>query len=68
MAEPDVPSPCVDICRMDAATGWCEGCLRTIDEIAGWASLAPDEKLVVWDRLATRREQFERLHKGVPAR
>ena len=29
-----VPSPCIAVCRMDAATGWCEGCLRTLDEIA----------------------------------
>jgi predicted Fe-S protein YdhL (DUF1289 family) len=34
-----VPSPCVDICRMDAATGWCEGCMRTIDEITVWSRL-----------------------------
>ena len=27
-------SPCINICRMHAATGWCEGCARTIDEIA----------------------------------
>ena len=28
-----VPSPCNDICRMHAGTGFCEGCGRTIDEI-----------------------------------
>jgi hypothetical protein len=33
---PVIASPCVNICHMDAATGWCEGCGRTIDEIAGW--------------------------------
>ncbi|WEJ99818.1 MAG: DUF1289 domain-containing protein [Candidatus Sphingomonas phytovorans] len=31
-------SPCVNICEMDAATGLCVGCARTIDEIAGWSS------------------------------
>jgi predicted Fe-S protein YdhL (DUF1289 family) len=30
-----VPSPCVDICRLDAQ-GLCVGCRRTIDEIAEW--------------------------------
>ena len=29
-----MPSPCINVCRMDAATGWCAGCLRTIDEMA----------------------------------
>lgn len=38
-----VKSPCINVCRMDAATGWCEGCLRTIDEIAAWGAL--DERL-----------------------
>ena len=34
-----VASPCNSVCRMDAASGWCEGCLRTLDEIADWSSL-----------------------------
>lgn len=50
-----VASPCNSVCRMDAATGWCEGCLRTIDEIADWASMDDAEKLVVWEALALRR-------------
>jgi len=32
-----VPSPCVDICRLDAR-GWCIGCRRTIEEISEWAA------------------------------
>jgi predicted Fe-S protein YdhL (DUF1289 family) len=44
---------------MDPSTGWCEGCLRTIDEIAAWAGLADADKLVIWDRLGERREQIE---------
>jgi glyoxylase-like metal-dependent hydrolase (beta-lactamase superfamily II) len=31
-----VPSPCINICRMVPATGLCEGCMRTIDEIVAW--------------------------------
>jgi len=34
--EPPPVSPCVGICLMDPATKICRGCLRTIDEIAGW--------------------------------
>jgi len=33
-----IQSPCVNICEMDAASGLCLGCARTIDEIAGWSS------------------------------
>jgi len=59
MAVAPVPSPCTSVCRMDPSTGWCEGCLRTIDEIAAWAALSDTDKLVIWDRLAERREQIE---------
>ncbi len=34
-------SPCIDICRFDATTGWCEGCGRTRSEIADWRKLTP---------------------------
>jgi predicted Fe-S protein YdhL (DUF1289 family) len=42
---------------MDPNTGWCEGCLRTLDEIAAWAALSDADKLMICDRLAERREQ-----------
>ena len=29
-------SPCVNICQINPETGYCIGCMRTIDEIAGW--------------------------------
>ena len=50
-----VPSPCISVCRIDPATGWCEGCYRTIDEIARWSSLDDDGKLGVWAELKRRR-------------
>lgn len=49
-----VRSPCVSVCRMDAATGLCEGCLRTIGEIAGWADMDTPERLAVWQQIALR--------------
>jgi hypothetical protein len=51
-----VPSPCVNVCRMDGRSGWCEGCLRTIDEIAAWSTLSDDRKRAVWALLPQRRE------------
>ncbi len=53
--EPPVPSPCVNICRMDEASGLCEGCQRTLDEIAFWSVMDEDDKRVVWAHLAQRR-------------
>ncbi|MGH8780706.1 DUF1289 domain-containing protein [Paraburkholderia sp.] len=49
-----VPSPCIDVCRMNPATGWCDGCLRTIDEIAGWSSFDDERKRTVWDAIEHR--------------
>ena len=53
-----VPSPCISVCKMDRATGWCEGCLRTIDEIAGWSRMDDDAKRTVWSELAERRARL----------
>lgn len=52
-----VPSPCISVCKMNATTGWCEGCLRTIDEIAGWSGMSDDARRLVWAELARRRGQ-----------
>jgi predicted Fe-S protein YdhL (DUF1289 family) len=49
-----VPSPCVSVCRMDAASGLCEGCLRTLDEIAAWGGLAEPDRRAVWARIEQR--------------
>jgi predicted Fe-S protein YdhL (DUF1289 family) len=56
-----VPSPCINVCRMDSATGWCEGCLRTIDEIAAWGTMVDDDKRAVWRGLEQRRLQRDAL-------
>jgi predicted Fe-S protein YdhL (DUF1289 family) len=40
---------------MDARTGLCEGCLRTLDEIAQWSTMLVGDKMAVWDALAQRR-------------
>jgi len=53
----DVPSPCVSVCHMDATTGLCEGCLRTLGEIAAWSGLADEDKKQVWARIARRIEE-----------
>ena len=49
-----VPSPCISVCRMDAATGLCEGCFRTLDEIADWGMASDDAKRALWQTLVQR--------------
>jgi uncharacterized protein len=62
-----VPSPCISVCRMDASSGWCEGCLRTIDEIAVWSVLDENEKRAVWELLPQRRDLLAAAAKDTPA-
>ena len=63
----DVPSPCINVCRMDDRTGWCEGCLRTIDEIAGWGTLDDDAKQAVRLQLSRRRVIWREIRREARA-
>ena len=49
-----IDSPCVKICTLDARSGICLGCGRTIDEIARWAGMSADEREKVMSDLAGR--------------
>ncbi|WP_308807592.1 DUF1289 domain-containing protein [Pseudoduganella flava] len=43
---------------MNRDTGYCEGCLRTIDEIVAWANADDDYKRAVWAQLRVREQQI----------
>ena len=47
---PTVESPCVSICRM--SDGLCEGCGRTLDEIAEWSTASDDRRRAILARIA----------------
>lgn len=49
-----VPSPCMSVCKIDPENGLCEGCFRTLDEIAAWSRLTPDAKRLLWQVIAQR--------------
>ena len=49
-------SPCINVCIIDECTGFCAGCLRTVDEIAGWGSKADTEKRQILIKVEVRRE------------
>lgn len=49
-----LPSPCISVCRMDALSGLCEGCLRTLDEIAAWGVMDNRGKRAVWALIEQR--------------
>ncbi len=51
-------SPCVGVCTLDEATGWCLGCGRTGDEIARWIAMSDPERLECWRELPQRLESL----------
>jgi uncharacterized protein len=52
-----VPSPCINICRIEPATGVCEGCRRTLEEITDWRTLSDPAKREVWALLEQRLKE-----------
>jgi len=59
---PDLPetprtsplTPCIGICRLDSR-GYCEGCLRTGEEIGRWRMMSDAERRHVMDVLLPGR-------------
>jgi predicted Fe-S protein YdhL (DUF1289 family) len=49
-----ISTPCCRVCLLDRATGLCEGCGRTRDEIARWGSMTEEERLAIMRRLDDR--------------
>jgi predicted Fe-S protein YdhL (DUF1289 family) len=52
-----VPSPCVSICVINPNSGLCEGCLRNLEEVAGWGQMPSVQQREVWQRIQKRCEQ-----------
>lgn len=50
-----VPSPCINVCRIDRRSGYCEGCRRTVDEIMAWPTATEEAKRAVLAALPTRK-------------
>ncbi|MFC3532867.1 cysteine-rich CWC family protein [Vogesella facilis] len=47
-----VASPCIGVCQLDTSGRYCTGCLRTLDEIAGWSQADDARKLAALARIA----------------
>ncbi len=57
-----IDSPCVKICTLDARSGLCLGCGRTINEISHWIDMSAAERARVmgelpWRLAASRRAE-----------
>lgn len=50
-----VLTPCIGVCTLDPV-GYCDGCLRTGHEIAGWMSMSDAQRLHMMDVVLPARE------------
>jgi predicted Fe-S protein YdhL (DUF1289 family) len=48
-------TPCVKTCTLDARSGLCLGCGRTINEIAAWGRMSDAERARIMAELPARR-------------
>jgi predicted Fe-S protein YdhL (DUF1289 family) len=49
-----IETPCIKICTLDAASGLCTGCGRSLDEIARWGSMSAQERRAIMAELRQR--------------
>jgi predicted Fe-S protein YdhL (DUF1289 family) len=56
-----ISSPCIKVCVIDPASGFCSGCGRTLHEIARWGGMSEAQRLEIMRglpaRIKTHREE-----------
>ncbi|WP_051594984.1 DUF1289 domain-containing protein [Hyphomonas pacifica] len=63
MTVQSIKSPCIKVCAVDAATGLCLGCGRTLPEIGKWVSMGEAGREKVMADLPARIARLEELGK-----
>lgn len=61
---PEIDSPCVKTCVVHPAERICVGCYRSIDEIAAWSRLSPEERRRIMAELPSRAPRLARRRGG----
>ena len=56
----EVESPCVKICVIHPEARLCTGCLRSLDEIAGWSRMSADQRRAVMAELPSRAPELQK--------
>jgi predicted Fe-S protein YdhL (DUF1289 family) len=61
-----IASPCLSVCRIQADTGLCEGCFRTLSEISAWSQADDADKRRIWRVIGLRAEAATILYGHIP--
>ncbi|GAB4383761.1 DUF1289 domain-containing protein [Albidovulum sp.] len=64
----EIDSPCVKICTIHPTERICIGCLRSVEEIAGWGRMTPEERRAIMAELPQRAPRLSRRRGGRAAR
>jgi len=64
----EIDSPCVNICVVHPVERLCTGCLRSIDEIARWSNMTPQERARITAELPDRAPRLAKRRGGRAAR
>jgi len=59
LKSPGLASPCINVCKMDVQSGLCQGCFRTLDEIAGWGAASDERRLHILAAVEQRRAEYD---------
>jgi uncharacterized protein len=60
----EVQSPCVKVCVLHPESGYCIGCLRTVEEISLWTKMAPETRTAIMAALPARRPEVAPRRRG----
>ncbi|PRY25240.1 hypothetical protein CLV78_102417 [Aliiruegeria haliotis] len=60
----EVDSPCVKLCVVHPEERICTGCFRTLDEIAAWSRMAPEERRALMKELPDRAPRLKKRRGG----
>ena len=61
-------SPCIGVCELDAASGFCRGCGRRGEEIAAWGIFSDAQRQAILAQLPARLPLTRRRRGGRQAR
>ncbi|MCA0203820.1 MAG: DUF1289 domain-containing protein [Proteobacteria bacterium] len=64
----ELDSPCVKICVIHPRAGICAGCFRTLEEIAAWSAMSPENRAEILAQLPERSTLLKKRRGGRGAR
>lgn len=64
----EIESPCIKVCMIHPESRLCTGCLRSIDEIAAWGRMTPQERHALIEELPARAKAHKTRRGGRAAR